>query len=51
MEACSCPMFGHCCPGGRSQAEECRPLFREPAKRKRRRIRRSRTRSSRSMMN
>ncbi|MFA6152193.1 MAG: dsDNA nuclease domain-containing protein [Chitinophagaceae bacterium] len=24
MEASSCPIFGHCCPGGKEQAQECR---------------------------
>lgn len=24
MEACRCPIWGHCCPDGKEQAEECR---------------------------
>ncbi len=27
MEASSCPMFGHCCPGGKEQAQECRKVL------------------------
>lgn len=32
MEASGCPLFGHCCPGGRDQAQECRKELKEQDK-------------------
>lgn len=29
MEASSCPIFGHCCPGGKDQAKKCRTEIEE----------------------
>lgn len=26
LEAASCPIFGHCCPGGEEQASYCREM-------------------------
>lgn len=32
MEASSCPIFGHCCPGGKDQAQECKDDLEENEK-------------------